>query len=248
MNFMERLAQTMPAHVKPYTLEQMQDIHQRESKELGRRVDEQNQQTRVSKALGRSGIKKRHQCCSFDNFFIQNNGQQHAFNESKTLSEDLLNERACSGFVFAGTPGTGKNHLACAIANQMLQKKRSVVILTVAELMLKFRDTYRQGSTITETELFRFLSHVDLLVIDELGVQHNSNNERVIINRLIDERYTLEKPTGVITNLQSDELITTLGRAAIDRIMEDGKWITFKWPSFRANRKGAGYASRNVTK
>ncbi|PST95356.1 DNA biosynthesis protein, partial [Photobacterium aquimaris] len=38
-------------------------------------------------------------------------------------------------------------------------------------------------------------------MIDELGVQHNSNNERVMINRIIDERYTLEKPTGVITNL-----------------------------------------------
>ncbi|WP_205068422.1 hypothetical protein [Photobacterium phosphoreum] len=82
--------------------------------------------------------------------------------------------------------------------------------------MLKFRDTYRQDSATSETALIRFLSNVDLLVIDE--------------------RYTLEKPTGVITNLQSDELITTLGRAAVDRIMEDGKWVTFNWSSFRINK------------
>ncbi len=31
------------------------------------------------------------------------------------------------------------NHLACAIANQALQQRRSVVVITVAELMLKFR-------------------------------------------------------------------------------------------------------------
>ena len=110
------------------------------------------------------------------------------------------------------------------------------MVITVAELMLKFRDTYRQDSATSETALIRFLSNVDLLVIDELGVQHNSNNERVMINRIIDERYTLEKPTGVITNLQSDELITTLGRAAVDRIMEDGKWVTFNWSSFRINK------------
>ncbi|SKC32549.1 DNA replication protein DnaC [Photobacterium piscicola] len=113
---------------------------------------------------------------------------------------------------------------------------RSAVVITVAELMLKFRDTYRQDSATSETALIRFLSNVDLLVIDELGVQHNSNNERVMINRIIDERYTLEKPTGVITNLQSDELITTLGRAAVDRIMEDVKWVTFNWSSFRINK------------
>ncbi|WP_181314849.1 hypothetical protein [Photobacterium phosphoreum] len=89
-------------------------------------------------------------------------------------------------------------------------------MITVAELMLKFRDTYRQDSATSETALIRFLSNVDLLVIDE--------------------RYTLEKPTGVITNLQSDELITTLGRAAVDRIMEDGKWVTFNWSSFRINK------------
>lgn len=52
----------------------------------------------------------------------------------------------------------------------------------------------------------------------------------------IDECYILEKSTGVITNLQSDELITTLGRAAVDRIMEDGKWVTFNWSSFRINK------------
>ncbi|PQJ91190.1 hypothetical protein BTO21_05520 [Photobacterium phosphoreum] len=91
-----------------------------------------------------------------------------------------------------------------------------MVVITVAELMLKFRDTYRQDSATSETALIRFLSNVDLLVIDE--------------------RYTLEKPTGVITNLQSDELITTLGRAAVDRIMEDGKWVTFNWSSFRINK------------
>ncbi|PSW31713.1 DNA biosynthesis protein [Photobacterium phosphoreum] len=236
MNIMQRLAQAMPAHVKPYTYEQMQAIHQRETRELDRNVYEQNQQTRESKALGRSGIKKRHQHCSFDNFVIQSAGQQHAFNESKVFVDNLLNGRTCGGFIFAGTSGTGKNHLACAIANQALQQRRSVVVITVAELMLKFRDTYRQDSATSETALIRFLSNVDLLVIDELGVQHNSNNERVMINRIIDERYTLEKPTGVITNLQSDELITTLGRAAVDRIMEDGKWVTFNWTSFRINK------------
>ncbi|MGR5262921.1 ATP-binding protein [Photobacterium damselae] len=236
MNFMQRLAQAMPANVKPYTFEQMQAIRQREAESYCQCISQENRQARVSMAIGRSGIKKRHQNCRFDNYYTHCEGQRSAFAEAKRLLDNFVNRRTCGGFIFAGTSGTGKNHLACAIANEMLQLRRSVVVITVAELMLKIRDSYRKESDVSETDIIRFLSQVDLLVIDELGVQHNSNNERVMINRIIDKRYTLEKPTGVITNLQSAELTNTLGRAAVDRIMEDGKWVTFNWTSYRTNK------------
>lgn len=238
MNIMERLAKAMPSHVKPYTPEQMAAIRKREAGDVARSVYEQNQQAKAAQAIGRSGIKKRHQGCKFDNYFTQCESQRAAYAESRSLLDDYIN-RHSGGFIFAGTSGTGKNHLACAIANELLQLRRSVVVITVAELMLKIRDSYRKDAEISETEIIRYLSGVDLLVIDELGVQHNSNNERVMINRIIDERYTQERPTGVITNLESDDLIKTLGRAAVDRIMENGKWVTFNWPSYRCKGRAA---------
>ncbi|GAB3528588.1 ATP-binding protein [Photobacterium alginatilyticum] len=240
MNIMDRLSKAlptaMPKHIQPYTAEQMAEIRERESMDYRRQLDEENRQVLAAKAIGRSGIKKRHQGCKFDNYFTHYEGQRLAYAESRTLLDDYINRRSAGGFIFAGTSGTGKNHLACAIANGLLQLRRSVVVITVAELMLKIRDSYRKDAEISETEIIRYLSSVELLVIDELGVQHNSNNERVMINRIIDERYTQERPTGIITNLESDDLVKTLGRAAIDRIMEDGKWVTFNWESFR--RKG----------
>lgn len=235
MNIMERLARAMPAHVKPYTPAQMDAIRQREASEVARSVYEQNQQAKAAQAIGRSGIKKRHRNCRFENYHTHCQGQRIAFAEARNLM-DGYKRRESGGFIFAGTSGTGKNHLACAIANELLQLRRSVVVITVAELMLKIRDSYRKDAEVSETEIIRYLSSVDLLVIDELGVQHNSNNERVMINRIIDERYTQERPTGVITNLQQEDLVKTLGQAAIDRIMEGGKWLTFNWASYRANK------------
>jgi DNA replication protein DnaC len=232
MNIMNRLAKAMPKHIQPYTAEQMANIHEREAEAYRQKLQQENRQVFAAKAIGRSGIKKRHQGCKFDNYFTQNADQRVAFSEARSLLDDYINRRS-GGFIFAGTSGTGKNHLACAIANELLQLRRSVVVITVAELMLKIRDSYRNGSEVSETEIIRYLSGADLLVLDELGIQHNSNNERVMINRIIDERYTQERPTGIITNLQSDELVKTLGRAAVDRIMEDGKWVTFNWPSYR---------------
>jgi len=236
MNIMERLSKSMPTamprHIQPYTPEQMDEIRKREAQAYRQRLDEENRQVKASKSIGRSGIKKRHQGCRFDNYFTNSESQRAAFAESRVLLDEYINRRS-GGFIFAGTSGTGKNHLACAIANELLQLKRSVVVITMAELMLKIRDSYRKDADVSETEIIRYLSSVDLLVIDELGIQHNSNNERVMLNRIIDERYTQELPTGILTNLQSEELVKTLGRAAIDRIMENGKWVTFNWPSYR---------------
>ncbi|MGR5061995.1 ATP-binding protein [Photobacterium sp. DNB22_13_2] len=240
MNIMNRLAKAMPKHVQPYTAEQMAEIHEREAEAYRQKVNQENRQVLAAKAIGRSGIKKRHQGCKFENYFTHCSGQRTAFAEARGLLDDYINHRP-GGFIFAGTSGTGKNHLACAIANGLLQLRRSVVVITVAELMLKIRDSYRKESEISETEIIRYLSGVDLLVLDELGIQHNSNNERVMLNRIIDERYTQERPTGIITNLQSDELVKTLGRAAVDRIMEDGKWVTFNWSSYRI-KKGSNAA------
>ncbi|MFV8432413.1 ATP-binding protein [Vibrio owensii] len=237
MKLLKRLKKLMPEDIQPHSPEKMDKIRKDESRKISKEIYEQNQQMRVSKAIGRSGIKKRHQNCSFDNFVIQNSGQQHALNEAKAFGDDLLNGSACGGFIFAGTPGTGKNHLACAIANQALQQGLSVLVITCAELMLKVRDTYRQDSTNSEKELVSFLSDVDFLVIDEFGVQHNTKNDRLTLSSIINGRYALEKPTGVLTNLEGDELITTLGRTSSDRIMGDCKWVTFNWPSFRTNRR-----------
>lgn len=238
MNFMQRLSQAMPQHIQPYTADQMAEIRQREAEAYQKQLDKENRQTLASKAIGRSGIKKRHQNCKFENYVVNTAGQQAVFADAKALLAGYLN-RASGGFVFAGTSGTGKNHLACAIANELLLHRRSVVVVTVAELMLKLRDSYRKDAEVSESDIIRYLSNVDLLVIDELGIQHNSNNERVVINRIIDERYTQELPTGILTNLQSEELVTTLGRAAIDRIMENGKWVTFNWPSYRSQVSAA---------
>lgn len=40
-----------------------------------------------------------------------------------------------ASFIFSGKPGTGKNHLAAAICNELLLRGKSVLIITVADIM-----------------------------------------------------------------------------------------------------------------
>lgn len=70
-----------------------------------------------------------------------------------------------------------QNHLAAAICNELLLRGKSVLIITVADIMSAMKDTFRNSGT-SEEQLLNDLSNVDLLVIDEIGVQTESKYEK----------------------------------------------------------------------
>lgn len=79
------------------------------------------------------------------------------------------------------------NHLAAAICNELLLRGKSVLIITVADIMSAMKDTFGNRET-SEEQLLNDLSMVDLLVIDEIGMQTESRYEKVIINQIVDRR------------------------------------------------------------
>jgi DNA replication protein DnaC len=79
-------------------------------------------------------------------------------------------------------------------------------------------------------------ARVDLLVLDEVGVQYGSKAELVMLTELIDERYSAKRPTIVVSNLGSAELIDMVGERAADRLAEHGVDLLFDWPSFRRRK------------
>ncbi|HAW5768662.1 TPA: ATP-binding protein, partial [Escherichia coli] len=92
------------------------------------------------KILNRSGIQPLHRKCSFANYQVKNDGQRHALSQAKSIAEEMMT--GCTNFVFSGKPGTGKNHLAAAIGNHLLAKGRSVIVVTVADVMLALHGNY----------------------------------------------------------------------------------------------------------
>ncbi|WP_181940480.1 ATP-binding protein, partial [Klebsiella pneumoniae] len=78
--------------------------------------------------------------------------------------------------------------------------------------------TYQKGAKTTESQLISDLCEVDLLVLDDVGVQRNNLNEELIIFQVVDRRSSNKKPVGVLTNLNFDELAKALGDRVIDRL------------------------------
>ncbi|MDI7015671.1 ATP-binding protein, partial [Klebsiella pneumoniae] len=81
----------------------------------------------------------------------------------------------CTNFVFSGKTGTGKNPLAAAMGNRLMVKGRSVIIVTVSDVMSVLHDSYDNGKS--GEKFLQELCGVDLLVLDEIGVQRETKNE-----------------------------------------------------------------------
>lgn len=231
-SFYQKLQQAMPANVVPYTAEQMEQIAQQEVEKQSQVAFQNYQQSKVQDLLGRSGVGKKHQKCQFTNYVTDNQGQRQAFSVSRRWVSEFL-EGGSKNFIFSGSTGTGKNHLACAMANSLMTRNKTVLVITVAELMMKIRDKYNRQSNVTEAQFLKYLSQVDLLVLDEVGVQRMNDHEAIMINTIIDSRYTNEKPTGILTNLKSDDLTQVLGARVMERLLESCEWVSFTWESYR---------------
>lgn len=100
--------------------------------------------------------------------------------------------------------------------------------------MLRVRECYDGGQS--EAALLDDLCKVDLLVLDEVGIQRGSNGEKVILNQVIDRRLSSMRPVGVLTNLNHAGLQDSLWLRIIDRLtMDNGMWVLTEWGSFRRN-------------
>ena len=186
---------------------------------------------RALKMMKKSGVSQKLLTASFDNYQVTTPGQKNALEAAKNYANKFSSDQ---GFIFFGSPGTGKNHLACAITNQLIANGFSVLLTTVQDLMSEIKESYRNDSTATERQAIEKFVKPDLLIIDEIGLQNGKNFEEIVLTTILDKRVTSLKPTGILTNLNvGQELENVLGFRAIERIHEGNPIVVqFDWNSF----------------
>ena len=127
--------------------------------------------------------------------------------------------RRATGLLLWGDVGTGKSYIAGCIANALLDKGVPVLMTNFARLLNRLTDFQAGDRNAYIDDLNRF----QLLIIDDLGVERNSEFAREQVFSVIDSRYRSQLPMIVTTNLTLNELKhpEDLARARIyDRVME----------------------------
>jgi DNA replication protein DnaC len=133
-----------------------------------------------------------------------------------------------------GPPGTGKSHLATALAVEAVKAGRSVYFSTLAEIIASLAKAEREGQL---RERIRFLSRASLLVVDEIGYLPVTPGGGNLFFQLVNARY--EKGAMILTSNRGfaewgevfgDPVVAT---ALLDRLLHHAVVIQIEGSSFR---------------
>lgn len=138
------------------------------------------------------------------------------------------------GLLFWGTVGTGKSYAAACIANELLNRKTSVVMTSFVKVLQVIQD-----NTENETEFVNRLCAARLLIIDDLGTERNTDYALEKVYNVIDSRYRTGKPLILTTNLNLQDMQMTQDiryQRIYDRIFEMCHPVMVNGTSWRINQ------------
>ena len=137
-----------------------------------------------------------------------------------------------------GATGTGKSFLACALAHQACRKGFRALYHRSARLFHELALARADGSY---PRLLARLARVDVLLIDDFGIETLTPQDRRDLLEVLDDRYaarstivTSQMPSGQWHEYIGDP---TLADAICDRILHNAHKIVLKGPSRRKEAK-----------
>jgi len=108
----------------------------------------------------------------------------------------------CIGLLLWGGVGTGKSFFAGCIANALLEQGEPVLMTNFSRILNTLSGLFSED----KNRFIDSLNQYGLLIIDDLGIERNSEFALEQVYSVIDARYRSKKPLIVTTNLTLDEL------------------------------------------
>ena len=126
------------------------------------------------------------------------------------------------GLWLTGDVGTGKTTLAMLVSRHAIEAGKAVAIYSLPRLLARIRRTYdadpREDSYL---DFFDRLTSVDLLHLDDLGAEKQSDWVLEQLYAIVDERYQARRAMTVTTNLLDfEELEKQVGERTVSRLAE----------------------------
>ena len=149
------------------------------------------------------------------------------------LGPELISEGRT--MVLCGPSGTGKTHLAIAIAYKAIQNGGTAVFREANHLIEELSEATRRGTLRQTIEPYL---HTDVLVIDELGYLTYPQDAANVLFQVVNQRYLQKKAIVVTTNKPLDKWASVLhdkdlAEAIIDRVLARGRLIELRGTSYR---------------
>lgn len=142
--------------------------------------------------------------------------------------EAIKASRAGTNLILAGQPGTGKTHLAVAIAVKGMKEGRQALFRLVSAMLDEIQSAIRDSGDYDG--LVRRFKTVPCLVLDDLGHENLTAARASYLHQIMDYRYVHKLQTIITTNAKDvaelcdwdkEEYIKPI----VSRVLERGKWV-----------------------
>jgi DNA replication protein DnaC len=197
--------------------------------ELLRREAEVRRENRIRRNLLQSKLPLEKNLTSFDLKRLPLNVQQKV----KLLLEGSFLDRRENVLLF-GNPGSGKSHLICAVAQELIYQDRRVLFNRCDALV---QDLLVAKQELKLNKLIKRMTKFDALLIDDIGYVQQNRDEMEVLFTLLAECY--ERTTIMLTSnlpfskweqIFKDPMTTV---AAIDRMVHHSIILELNVKSYR---------------
>jgi DNA replication protein DnaC len=150
------------------------------------------------------------------------------------VSGDFIDR--CENLLVFGNPGTGKTHLAIALAQEWCMSGRRVYFTTAAQLI---QELLKAKAELALNKLSKKLDRFEVLIIDDISYISCDRKETDVLFNLLADRYEM-RSILITSNLPfakwdvifKDQMTTT---AAIDRLVHHSTILELNTESYRVS-------------
>lgn len=182
---------------------------------------------------------------TFDKADNSNPAMQYAHRYVKHWAEVKAEGR---GLLFWGGVGTGKTFAAACIANALTEQGVPVLMTNFSKILNSLSGMFSED----RNKYLASFKEFDLLIIDDLGIERNSEYAQEQVYNVVDSRYLSRLPFIITTNLTLAEMKDPkdIAHARIyDRILERCAPIRFAGRNYRTeNAENTKNAIRKIFK
>lgn len=157
---------------------------------------------RINRIYSRSGIDKKYSWKRFNDF----EAVSKLTNDAKNAAYDIVRSfpNVKKGLFLWGNPGTGKTLLSSIILTELITRYavEGRFISISRSFFNRLKATFVEGSKTygKSSEIEKELEDAEILVVDDFGVQRDSEWEQETLYNLVDARYEAEKFTIFTSN------------------------------------------------